>query len=163
VEVATKYTLKRKQFGQVINRFQAVSFLIADAVRNLDASRAICHMTARRVDTCDIFKEQDMFEIRRMVSQAKKFATEACQEASRQAMQACGGIGYTDIYPIERIVRDLALASIWTGTSQVMNLIAGSEWYKKFQTYQKDGTFMGVRDVELDAPEAFAEGEKIFE
>jgi alkylation response protein AidB-like acyl-CoA dehydrogenase len=163
VEVATKYTMNRKQFGKVINRFQAVSFLIADAVRNLDVSRAICHMTARCVDSLDVFNPKDMLEIRRMVSQAKKFATEACQEASRLAMQAVGGIGYTNIYPIERVVRDLALASIWTGTSQVMNLIASAEWYRKFASNQKDGTFMGGRDVELDAKEAFADDEKVYE
>jgi alkylation response protein AidB-like acyl-CoA dehydrogenase len=120
-------------------------------------------MTARFVDSSDVFKEKDMLEIRRMVSQTKKFATESCQEASRLAMQACGGIGYTNVYPIERIVRDLALASIWTGTSQVMNLIAASEWYKKYLTNLQDGTYMGVRDIELDAEEAFAEGEKIYE
>jgi hypothetical protein len=78
-------------------------------------------------------------------------------------MQAVGGIGYTNVYPIERVVRDLALASIWTGTSQVMNLIAGAEWYRKFASNQKGGTFMGGRDVELDAKEAFADGEKIYE
>ena len=159
VEVATKYTMTRKQFGQIIRRFQAVSFKVADAVRLVETARSLCHTTARAVDSGLI----DMNETRRLVSQAKKFSTEAAQEASRLAMQVCGGIGYTTVYPIERIVRDLALASIWTGTNEVMNLIAGAEWYKKFEKYQKDGTYMGMRNFEDDADDAFAEGEKIFE
>ncbi|MDY0223138.1 MAG: acyl-CoA dehydrogenase family protein [Desulfobacterium sp.] len=36
-----------------------------------------------------------------------------------------------NIYPVERIVRDLGLASIWTGTNEVMSMIIANEWYKQ--------------------------------
>jgi hypothetical protein len=35
------------------------------------------------------------------------------------------------VFPVERIVRDLRLASIWTGTNEVMALITASEWYRE--------------------------------
>ncbi len=63
-------------------------------------------------------------------------------------MQVMGGIGYTDVFPLERIVRDLRLASIWTGTNEVMSLITASEWYRE---YRKAGAGGRTRDHELDA------------
>ena len=42
-----------------------------------------------------------------------------------------GGIGYTDVYPIERALRDIRLSMIWTGTSQIMNLLIQHEYYDK--------------------------------
>jgi len=46
-------------------------------------------------------------------------------------MQVMGGIGYTNVYPIERIVRDLRLATIWTGGNEVMSMIIANEWYRE--------------------------------
>jgi hypothetical protein len=63
-------------------------------------------------------------------------------------MQVMGGIGYTDVFPIERIVRDLRLASIWTGTNEVMSLIVASEWYRE---YRKERAALRLRDHEADA------------
>jgi alkylation response protein AidB-like acyl-CoA dehydrogenase len=155
VDIATNYTSRRKAFGQVINRFQGVSFQIAEAVMLLDAARSLAYTTARAVDA-DI----DMNRIRRMVSESKKFITESCQKAVHNAMQVVGGIGYTNIFPIERIHRDIRLASIWTGTSEVMSMIAAHEWYREFFETKKERL---ARDFERDAAEADALDEKIYE
>jgi acyl-CoA dehydrogenase len=45
------------------------------------------------------------------------------------AMQIMGGIGYTDVYPVERAFRDTRLGMIWTGTSEIMNLLIQHEYY----------------------------------
>jgi len=71
-----------------------------------------------------------------------------------------GGIGYTNVYPVERISRDLRLASIWTGSNEVMAMIIASEWY---QLSEKERNLKLGRNFENDAEEAFVEGEKIFE
>jgi alkylation response protein AidB-like acyl-CoA dehydrogenase len=93
-----------------------------------------------------------------MVSESKKFATEAAWEILNNSMQILGGIGYTNVYPVERLLRDSRLAMIWTGTSQIMNLIIQHEYYKEL-TERKDQ----VRDVEHDAAEADKEDEKVYE
>jgi acyl-CoA dehydrogenase len=67
--------------------------------------------------------------VRRLVSEAKRFATEAAWEVVNNAMQIMGGIGYTDVYPVERAVRDIRLGMIWTGTSEIMNLLIQHEYY----------------------------------
>jgi alkylation response protein AidB-like acyl-CoA dehydrogenase len=94
-----------------------------------------------------------------MVSQAKKFVTEQCWDSVNLCMQVMGGIGYTDVYPIEKILRDLRLSMIWTGTSEIMNLIIQNEWYKE-RAKEKNSN---IRDCEFDSVNAFAEDEKIYE
>ncbi|MEB2312859.1 MAG: acyl-CoA/acyl-ACP dehydrogenase [Sorangiineae bacterium] len=155
LEVATTYTTKRKAFGQPINRFQGVSFQIAEAATLLDASRALVYSTALAVD-----RGAPPNRIRRLVSETKKFVTESCQKAADHAMQVMGGIGYTNVFPIERIVRDLRLASIWTGTSEVMAVITASEWYREAREAR---AAQATRDTEGDAAQATAVDEKVYE
>ncbi|MDL2286593.1 acyl-CoA/acyl-ACP dehydrogenase [Desulfococcaceae bacterium OttesenSCG-928-F15] len=155
LEIATGYTMRRKAFGKTISNYQGVSFQIAEAAMLLDASRSMAYTTSRAVDT-----GVPQNEIRRLVSETKKFITESCEKAVHNSMQVMGGIGYTNVFPVERIFRDVRLASIWTGTSEVMSLISASEWYKKYQAERAAGL---TRDPENDAQEAFASEEKIYE
>jgi alkylation response protein AidB-like acyl-CoA dehydrogenase len=155
LDVATGYTTRRKAFGKTINQFQGVSFQVAEAAMLLDACRSMIFTTASAVD-----KGIDPNVIRRYVSETKKFVTEACQKVSHNAMQVMGGIGYTNIYPVERIFRDLRLASIWTGSNEVMSMIIASEWYMEYMEMKQSGK---IRDSENDAAEAFAPDEKIYE
>jgi alkylation response protein AidB-like acyl-CoA dehydrogenase len=95
-----------------------------------------------------------------MVSETKKFVTESCQKIAHNAMQVMGGIGYTNIFPVERIVRDLRLASIWTGTNEVMSMIIASEWYREYEFRKKNDS---ERNYEMDAAQADADEEKVYE
>lgn len=155
LEVATQYTTKRKAFGQVINKFQGVSFQIAEAAMLLDASRAMVHSTCLAVEA-----KLPSNQIRRLVSETKKFVTESCQTVVDRSMQVMGGIGYTNVFPVERIHRDLRLASIWTGSNEVMSLITASEWYREHKEARARGA---TRDVENDAAESNAVEEKVYE
>ncbi len=154
LDVATRYTSRRKQFGQPINRFQGVSFQVADAAKLLDASRSQVYTTSCAVDN----GEEERY-IRRMICQTKKFVTESCQETVRNCMQVMGGIGYTSVYPIERHSRDLGLASIWVGTNEVMSVVSAHEWYREYELRRQTEK----RNYEYDAEEAEAEDEKIYE
>ncbi len=91
------------------------------------------------------------------VSEAKKFATDTAWEVTNLAMQIMGGIGYTDIYPIERMVRDFRLSQIWIGTNEIMNLLIQHEYYREVLEGAPDR-----RDIELDGASPDAEGEKVF-
>src|SRR5487761_2096269 len=72
LDIATRYTSKRKAFGETINRFQGVSFQVAEGAMLLDACRSLVYTTSRAVD-CGV----DMNRVRRMVSETKKFVTES--------------------------------------------------------------------------------------
>ncbi|BAT71195.1 acyl-CoA dehydrogenase [Thermosulfidibacter takaii ABI70S6] len=153
LEIAAKYADRRKAFGQKIRRFQAVSFKVADSIMELDAARALVYETARAIDT-----SEDPGILRRLVSESKAFATEMAWHVVNHAMQIMGGIGYTNVYPIEKMMRDIRLIMIWTGTNEIMRLIIQHEYFKEF--LQKGVT---GRDIEMDAPEADATEEKVYE
>jgi len=150
LRIATKYSTKRKAFGQPIRNFQGVSFLIADSITLLDAVRAIVYNTAKSIDAGAPPALQ-----RRLVSESKKFSTKSCWKVINNSMQIMGGIGYTTVYPIERLLRDAKIGEIWTGTTEIMNLIIQHEYYKEVLSEKWLG-----RDIELDAIDADQENEK---
>lgn len=152
LEVAARYSTRRKAFGRPIREFQGVSFKVADSVTRLDAARALVYAAARAADA-----GADPALVRRLVSEAKKEATGSAWKVINDAMQVLGGIGYTTVYPVERLLRDARLIMIWTGTSEVMNLIIQHEYYREL-TAQAGRT----RDIEPDAT-GRAEEEKVYE
>jgi alkylation response protein AidB-like acyl-CoA dehydrogenase len=154
VEIATRYTSRRKAFGTKIMKFQAVGFKVADSVLKLDAMRSMAYTTSLAIDSGKV----DAGRIRRMVSQTKKFITETGWEVVNDCMQVMGGIGYTNVFPIERILRDIRLSMIWVGTNEIMQSIIQTEWYKEFLNSKED-----IRDVEMDSVAAFEPDEKIYE
>ena len=156
IEIATRYTSKRKAFGMPIQAFQAVGFKVADCALQLDAARSMVYSTCLAVDSGKVHPGR----VRRMVSQSKKFVTETAWEIANKCMQVVGGIGYTNVYPLERIVRDIRLSMIWVGSNEIMQLIIQNEWYKEyFKVLSKEE----VRDVEADAVNACEEEEKVYE
>jgi len=153
LEIAAGYADRRKAFGQKIRSVEGVSFKLADSITQLDAARMLVYGAARAIDAGD-----DPARCRRLVSEAKKFATDTAWQVVNHAMQILGGIGYTNVYPVERLLRDTRLIMIWTGTNEVMNLIIQHEYYRELA-----GRKEPVRDVEADAPEAECADEKVYE
>ena len=153
LEIAARYSNKRKAFGEIIREFEGVSFKIADSITKLDAARCLIYGTAKAVDSLG-----STGYTRRLVSESKKFATDAAWEVINDAMQIMGGIGYTSVYPVERLLRDARLMMIWTGTNEVMNLIIQHEYFR--EVLKPDSK---VRDVEDDAQESRAADEKVYE
>lgn len=153
LETAMRYSDRRKAFGAKLRRFEGVSFKVAECLTKLDAARGLVHIAAKQADL-----DPDARETRRLVSEAKLFATQTAWEIVNDAMQILGGIGYTYVYPIERALRDTRLGLIWTGSNEVMKMLVQHEAFKKLLAGAgKD------RDLELDALEAHKVAEKVFE
>lgn len=141
IEIAARYANRRRAFGQKIRRFEGVNFKIAESLTLLDAARALNFTTAHAIEAGG-----DAGKIRRLVSESKKFATDTAWEVVNHAMQILGGIGYTDIFPVERLLRDVRLITIWTGTNEIMDLVIQHEFYREFLAETATG-----RNVEADA------------
>ncbi len=155
LEVAMKYSEKRKAFGRKIRDFQGVNFMVAEALTKLDAARALVYNAAKAVDLYDQGKTK--LDPRRLVSEAKLFATEMAWDVVNKAMQILGGIGYTQVYPVERMLRDLRLGLIWTGSNEIMKVLIQHEAYNLMGMPSKD------RDFEKDAMDWYKEWEKVYE
>lgn len=151
LEVATRYSNRRYSFGRKIRDYQAISFKVADAITQLDAARALVHAAGKAADA-------QLPSARRLVSEAKKFATDMCWEVCNESMRIVGGIGYTNVFPIEKIVRDARLAQIWTGTNEIMSLLVQHEYYKELLNDPNP-----PRMSEEDAEEGHLEDEKVYE
>jgi len=154
LELAMKYANMRKAFGVPIRMFQGVSFKIADCITKLDAARALVFTAAKQAD-----RDPDSYETRRLVSEAKMYGTQVGWEVINDAMQILGGIGYTQVYPLERLLRDFRLGLIWTGSNEIMQLVIQHEAYRKLL----GSNFEKERDIELDAIEAHKIAEKVYE
>jgi len=153
LETAARYSTKRKAFGQRIKEFEGVSFKVAESSTRLDAARSMVFTAGKAEDT-----GQPAALVRRLVSEAKKFATETAWEVTNHAMQIMGGIGYTNVFPVERLLRDARLTMIWTGTNEIMNLVIQHEYYRELKDR---GNY--ARDVESDAVNSGLEAEKVYE
>jgi alkylation response protein AidB-like acyl-CoA dehydrogenase len=156
LELAARYANKRKAFGQTIRNFEGINFKIADCITKLDAVSALTYAVAKTIDDGVGTAGYQ----RRLVSEVKKLATQTHWDVVNDAMQILGGIGYTNVYPVERALREARLIMIWTGSNEIMNLIIQHEYYKEILAKGIEG-----RDIEGDVPLTPAElaEERIYE
>ena len=129
---------------------------MAEAATLLDAARSMVCAAARAADS-----GTDRRTMRRLISEAKRFSTESCVKVVDRCLQVMGGIGYTNVYPMERIYRDVRLGPIWTGSNEVMSMIIAAEWYRDHAERTARGG--DGRDYEADADESEAIDEKIYD
>ncbi len=115
LEVALDYAREREAFGKPIIEHQAVAFRLADMATRLEAARQLVHHAARLRDAGE--------PCLREASQAKLFASEAAEKICSDAIQTLGGYGYLRDFPLERIARDVRVAQIYEGTSDIQRLV----------------------------------------
>lgn len=116
---ALKYSKERQQFGQPINKFQAINFMLADMATEIDASELLIRRASEmKMEGKVITKEGSM---------AKLFASETCVRVANNAVQIFGGYGYSKEFPVEKFYRDSKLCTIGEGTSEIQRLVIGRE------------------------------------
>ncbi len=114
-EVAKKWALNRKQFGQPIASFQAVGFLFAEMLTEITAARFLVWNAA-------LLTDQDR-EVGTYSAMAKYYATDVAMKVATDCVQIMGGDGYSKDYIVEKIMRDAKLSQIYEGTNQVQRLV----------------------------------------
>ena len=124
MDLATAYSLERRQFDSQISSFEGIQWKIADCYTELEAARLLLMQAA--------WKKEQGAAFAREASMAKLFATEAANRACYEAMQIFGGYGYTKEFPIERLTRDARITSIYEGTSEIQRLIIARDILKSF-------------------------------
>jgi alkylation response protein AidB-like acyl-CoA dehydrogenase len=115
LDCALDYARQRQTFGQPIIDHQGVAFLLADMAASIESSRAIMLEAARRRDAGLPFSRQ--------ASIAKLLATDTAMRVSTDAVQVLGGAGYTQDFPVERMMREAKVMQIFEGTNQIQRLV----------------------------------------
>ena len=112
-----EYAKDRKQFGNPIGKFQAVSHKIADARVGLELSQLIVRKAAWVKDQGGSAAMEAAI--------AKLFVSECCRQVALDVLQIHGGNGYMEEYGVERELRDAIAGTIYSGTSEIQrNIIA---------------------------------------
>jgi len=115
LDQAIGYAKERTAFGTTISNHQAVAFRLADMATQLHAATTMVLEAASLRDAGrPCLKEACM---------AKLFASEAAERICSDAIQIFGGYGYSRELPVEKIYRDVRVAQIYEGTSDVQRII----------------------------------------
>jgi alkylation response protein AidB-like acyl-CoA dehydrogenase len=114
-DCALAYAKQRVSFGKSLIEHQAIAFRLADMATQLEAARLMVHNAARLRDAGEPCLKQ--------ASMAKLFASEAAEKICSDAIQVLGGYGYLRDFPLERIARDVRVAQIYEGTSDIQRMV----------------------------------------
>lgn len=138
VEIAFNYAHERKQFGKAIGSFQLLQGKMADMYSQLSMSRAYLYNTARALDQ---FKASQASTGSVGTSPFTKDCAaviltlaETATKIALDSIQILGGNGYTNDFPVGRIMRDAKLYEIGAGTSEIRRWLIGRELNKSYLT-----------------------------
>jgi alkylation response protein AidB-like acyl-CoA dehydrogenase len=120
LDAAAQYARERKQFGQRIGEFQMVQQMLADMDARTEAARQLTYKACVEV-------QHRAPDAARWAAAAKLVAGDTAMAVTTDAVQVFGGYGYTDDYPVERMMRDAKITQLYEGTQQIHRLIVARQ------------------------------------
>jgi butyryl-CoA dehydrogenase len=123
-DIAAQYAQERQSFDKALMEHQAVAFRLADMETQIEAARQLVWLAARKKDQAE--------PALREAAMAKLFASEMAEKVVSEAMQVLGGYGYLNDFPIEQIYRDVRVAKIYEGTSDIQKMIIARDIEKRY-------------------------------
>ena len=116
LDASIDYVRGRKQFGKAVSEFQSVQFMLADMAMKIEAARHMVYVAAARA-------ERGEPNLGFISAAAKCFASDVAMEVTTDAVQLFGGAGYTQDFPVERMMRDAKITQIYEGTNQIQRVV----------------------------------------
>ena len=123
-DYAVSYCSERKQFGKPIATFQGMQFMFADMAMKLETARLAVYRSAVAVD-------EDDPDVSYWAAIAKCYASDAAMAITTDCVQALGGYGYINDYPVERLMRDAKITQIYEGTNQIQRVVIARKIFGK--------------------------------
>ena len=123
LDFAVGYVKERSQFGKRIADFQGLQFMLADMAMNLEAARQMVYVAAAKSQRND--PDLPFFG-----AAAKCFASDMAMRVTTDAVQLLGGYGYTQDFPVERMMRDAKITQIYEGTNQIQRIVMARQLLK---------------------------------
>ncbi|TXT16000.1 hypothetical protein VHUM_00503 [Vanrija humicola] len=108
---AITYAYQRKQFGKAVGDFQGMGFQFAEVATEIEAAKLITYNAARLKEEGRNFTKE--------AAMAKYYASTVAMKAAGQAIEWCGGIGFTRDTGIEKYWRDSKIGAIYEGTNNI--------------------------------------------
>ncbi len=134
IDLARSWSLERSASGRKISDYQAVQFMLADSVTELNAARLMTYHVAQS------WEREDPKILHGKTAMTKLFASEMAGRVADRVVQIFGGRGYMTENPAERYYRELRVDRIWEGTSEIQRLIIARGVLKRgADAYLMDG------------------------
>jgi len=114
-EEARDYAKVRKTFDVPIVQHQAIQFMLADMLTELEAARLLTLRAATLKDAGVRHSRESCM--------AKLYASEAANRVADKAVQIHGGMGYSKELDVERHFRDARITEIYEGTSEIQRMV----------------------------------------
>src|SRR5215213_5185276 len=125
IDLALSWSLERSASGRKLAEYQAIQFMLADSLTELNAARLMTHHVARSWET------DDSRILHGKTAMAKLFASEMAGRVADRTVQIFGGRGYMTENPAERYYRELRVDRIWEGTSEIQRTIVARGLLKR--------------------------------
>jgi alkylation response protein AidB-like acyl-CoA dehydrogenase len=113
IDLAVAHAQDRKAFGREISRFQGIQWMFADMATRLTAMRLMIYRAAEMLAADDPAGPHE-------AAMAKLFAGETAFDIVNKAMQIHGGYGYSNEFPLERMLRDVRAFQLGGGTNEIL-------------------------------------------
>jgi alkylation response protein AidB-like acyl-CoA dehydrogenase len=126
MDCSNAYSKERKAFGRIINRYQEVSFRLAEMMILSDLARLLTYRAAWEMDGA-------LPEAATSASCAKLFASEAATQISSWAVQIHGGRGYIEGNQAERLYRDARFGEIAGGSAELQRIAIARSVLDRFR------------------------------
>ena len=123
LDTVVPYIHERKQFGQAIGNFQLMQAKIADMYTTYNACKSYVYRVAEACDKGKITRKDSAGCI--------LYSAEKATQVALDAIQCLGGNGYTNDYPVGRLLRDSKLYEIGAGTSEIRRILIGREIFEE--------------------------------
>ncbi|MHA1341910.1 MAG: acyl-CoA dehydrogenase family protein [Promethearchaeota archaeon] len=124
MEFSIDYAKKRRAFGQKLADFQNTQFKIAEIYQKVETMRLLTWKACWEAD--------NGLDPTVSASLAKFYTTETVTEIANMALQFFGGYGYIKFFPIEKILRDIRVFTIYEGTSEIQRIVVARHALKNY-------------------------------
>ena len=112
IDIATEWAQERTTWGKPLATRQAIQWMLADSLVELEAARLLVYRAAWMTD--------EGIPVGNEAYMAKLYATEMSQRVTDRCLQILGGMGYTREVPVQSFYRQVRVWRIGHGASEIM-------------------------------------------
>jgi alkylation response protein AidB-like acyl-CoA dehydrogenase len=124
LDYAIGYMKERRTFGRPLADNQGLQWMVADLGMRIEAARGLVYRACAMIDEGDPHGELGMAG-----AMAKCYASDVAMQVTTDCVQFLGGYGYTEEFPVERMMRDAKITQIYEGTNQIQRMVIAKKLF----------------------------------
>jgi alkylation response protein AidB-like acyl-CoA dehydrogenase len=124
MESATRFAMRRRQFGKPIAKLEGMQFMLADMATMIESAKALVYKASWHLD-------KGLPHATKYSAMCKFFASDVAMKIASDAIQILGGYGCLRSGNLERTMRDAKITQIYEGTNQVQRFVVAEQLIKE--------------------------------